>query len=547
MHTVSVQFIYILSQLLLLLAFFLPLKAIIVLSSGGIPSYFPDFLKSYSRDSVVIWLSLSSLVAFAAHLAFELSATRITARGARLLIIRTKKIVLFDNQDSIAINAYSKFTRGLSELLFFLISGAVLCTIYPLIFSLITVSITLFYTLICLAFKASPKLRAALVAHHQTILNSLSGFIFLIVFFGIIGNFLYSSPPPAFMAIISLLLTRQALQRLVGFATKLIILRSQHSRVSALFFHNQPLLLESAQKNDGIHSLFSSQQRKIWIPQVLSPLVKIPFTIEIVKNFQLGHPGIYCYEVICSSDNKQKKFIIKLFDENRAYPASQESELITQFKSLPCPPLRGTGKLQNVTYHIFDCSQESRISGGEYSQGTLKILGDLMKIAPPKSLLNRYERSKSYLESRLNIEILESLKLYAITTEDQSNIEKLADRLDGIKLHLSKLPRQLIALDINADSLLKKESGELSILHWGNWLLEPVGTYWPLTHHSKLHELTREAQSVRTDAESLSSDGAILASYMFSFERHINRRDYQAALNLIPSILEHAQYFYESN
>ncbi|MEG8202709.1 hypothetical protein [Pseudomonas sp. 5RIF] len=547
LHTASVQFIYILSQLLLLLAFFLPLKAIIVLSSGGIPSYFPDFLKAHPQNTVVIWLSLSSLVAFAAHLTFELAATKITARGARLLILRTKKIVLFDNQDSIAINAYSKFTRGFSELLFFLISIAILCAIYPLIFSLVVTSITAFYVLICLAFNTSPKLRAALIIHHQATLNSISGFIFLVVFFGIIGDFLYFAPPSAFMAIISLLLIRQALQRLVGFATKLIVLRSQHSRVSALFFHNQPLLLETTQKNDGIHSLFSPEQRERWIPQILSPLFKTAFTVESVKNFQLGHPDIYCYEVDCSSETELKTFIIKLFDESRTYPASQESALIAQFKNLPCPPLRETGKLQSVTYHIFEWSKESKMTGREYNKGSLTLLGDLMKLTPPKSLLNKYERSKSYLESRLNIEMLESLKLYAVTADDQKKIEHLADSLDRIKAHLSKLPRQLIVLDLNTDSLLKKETGELSVLHWGNWLLEPAGTYWPLTAHSELLEFTREAQRTRTDAENLSSDGTILSSYMFSFERHVNRRDYQAALNLIPDVLKHTQNLDEQN
>ncbi|GLO47630.1 hypothetical protein PPUN109347_41940 [Pseudomonas putida] len=187
------------------------------------------------------------------------------------------------------------------------------------------------------------------------------------------------------------------------------------------------------------------------------------------------------------------------------------------------------------------------MTGREYNKGSLTLLGDLMKLTPPKSLLNKYERSKSYLESRLNIEMLESLKLYAVTADDQKKIEQLADSLDRIKAHLSKLPRQLIVLDLNTDSLLKKETGELSVLHWGNWLLEPAGTYWPLTAHSELLEFTREAQRTRTDAENLSSDGTILSSYMFSFERHVNRRDYQAALNLIPDVLKHTQNLDEQN
>lgn len=117
-HTISVQIIFILSQVLLLLAFFLPLKAIIIVSSGSIPSYFPGIIKVYSHNTVVIWLSASALIFFTSHLIFELFASKVTANGARLLISKAKKIALFDNQDSIAINAYSRFTRGLADLLF---------------------------------------------------------------------------------------------------------------------------------------------------------------------------------------------------------------------------------------------------------------------------------------------------------------------------------------------------------------------------------------------------------------------------------------------
>ncbi|MFP3499387.1 hypothetical protein SB759_34790, partial [Pseudomonas sp. SIMBA_059] len=87
----------------------------------------------------------------------------------------------------------------------------------------------------------------------------------------------------------------------------------------------QPLLLENTQKSDEIHALFSPEQRERWIPQVLSPLFKTAFTVEGVKNFQLGHSDIYCYEVDCYSENTLKTYIIKLFDESRTYPAAQES------------------------------------------------------------------------------------------------------------------------------------------------------------------------------------------------------------------------------
>ncbi|MBV4493358.1 hypothetical protein [Pseudomonas oryzicola] len=539
-QTSSVQVIYIFSQVLLLLAFFLPLKAIIIVSSGSIPNYFPSAIKSYSHNTVVIWLSVSAIFFYAIHLCFELLATKVTAHGARSLIAKTKKIVLFDNQESIAINAYSRFTRGLADLLFFIISAIVLFIFYPLISTLIGACIVASYSILSIAYNQSKRLRKTITLHSQDALNTVSGFIFLIVFLGVIGDFLYFTPPPAFTALISLLLVRQSLQRLIGFCIKLIMLRAQHLQITAMFFHNLPLLSTPSQKTDNIHTLIAPEQRQHWMPAVLKSLFTQDFTVESVNNFQLGYPDVYCYGVDCASNTKRKSFIIKLFDSTRAYAASQEASLISEINNLPCPKLLKSGLLKDSAYHIFEWNHEDKMSGREYYLNSLEFQAQLLALTPPAALLKKFGRSKSHLENRLHANMLKELSLYAVTAQDQAQVLALSEEMKSIKLYLSDLPKQLISFDITPDTLLKNLDGQLSSLQWGNWHFEPVGANWPVTEHQKLEDAVRNS-NIQNASRQINLETAKLCSVMYLFERYINKRDYQAALNLIKEILSHAR------
>jgi len=536
-QTMSVQIIYILSQVLLLLAFFLPLKAIIIVSSGSIPSYFPTIIKSYSHNTVVIWLSASALIFFTAHLIFELFATKVTQNGARLLISKARKIALFDNQDSIAISAYSRFTRGLADLLFFIISGVALCAFYPLIFILIATCSVVSCAVISIACSLSKKFQKLVSAHYQEILNSVSGFIFLATFFGVIADFLYFTPPPAFTALISLLLVRQSLQRLVGFCIKLILLRQQHSQVSALFFHDRPLLVAPPQKTDNIHMLLSSEQRSLWIPEILLPLFEDTFTIDNIQSFQLGYPDIHCYEIQCTSTGNTKRFIVKLFDITRDYPASQENALLTEFSEIYSPTLLKSGRVKNCAYHIFEYSNEQKMTGREYYNSSLKFHATLMSLTPPDVFLKKFERSKSFLESRLHADMLIDLNLHAVSDTEQTKVKLLSDAFATIKQRLGQSPRQLISFDVTPDTLLVDSDENLSVIHWGNWHLEPLGANWPVNEHQKLAESLELAKASRRGLN-LDFETAKLASFMYLFERFMNKRDYQSALGLVTDILE---------
>ena len=59
-YTFSVIIFTLISQVSMLLAFFLPLKVIILLGSSRIPRYFPESWKSFDHDQLVITLAVAA-------------------------------------------------------------------------------------------------------------------------------------------------------------------------------------------------------------------------------------------------------------------------------------------------------------------------------------------------------------------------------------------------------------------------------------------------------------------------------------------------------
>src|SRR5690625_4438492 len=103
------------SQVSMLVASFLPLKVVIMLGSDRIPRYFPDAIRDYDRGQVLTLLSALAIAFFVLHNVSERLITTLTRSGSRRLLARSRKMVLFDNQDEIATQAYERFSRALAS------------------------------------------------------------------------------------------------------------------------------------------------------------------------------------------------------------------------------------------------------------------------------------------------------------------------------------------------------------------------------------------------------------------------------------------------
>lgn len=542
-YTLAVQATTLASQFLLLLAFFLPLKVVILLGSEVVPSYLPDFLKALGRDPLIILISVAALLCYLAYGVMEFLVVRLSRYGASRLLEKSDKSYLFDNQGKFAVDTYIKYARGLAAGVFSLATFSILIFIYFELFFVVVMYSVVAFMVICAACSLWWKLKRFIFANVGGFLNGVASIGFLIAFFCMIADFLYSEHPVVLVAIISLLLVRQGLQRLANLIQTLIQLRAQYRRINALFFHGHPLLLDNERSDSSISGLLHSPEREVWFQQVLTQVTGKGVSIVDIRWQQLGVAGIHCFTVHCvdTRGGIDSVFLLKLYEKHLASQAEREALLLHGSALLPSLPFLGKGEVAGFGCLAFLWPDVQRIPAAQLHPSILNFSRQLMAIEPPAERLQQFRRSHPFLEQRLNEALIEPLRLVADTPEERSLTVRLFERWSDLIHLLASLPRQLIAPDMNLDTLVQLPSGEVHAIHWANWRIEPLGAGWP---YLKLEQLPAAVIAVRERRDSASAvhpSAVAIASLMMAMERLCAAKKYQGALELLFPLMHHLE------
>jgi hypothetical protein len=534
--TITAQMATLTSQAFLLLAFFLPLKVIILLGSEKTPAYFPGALRSIDKEVLIIGMSLGAALFYVFYLLSEALISYCCRRGANTLLRRNSKLQIFENQNKIAASAYTRFTRAMASALFFGISSAVLLFIYPMLLGIILgyIAVMLLFTII--SFNLSRKIREQIELHYSPILNALSAIGFLLCFFCLVADYLYFPDRKIFHAVIAILIMRQALQRLSSMIQDVINLRINHRQINALFFHSQPLI-EHRQNNEELELMLSPTARIGWARTLLDR-AGISHTGNVLINWhEIDAVDVYAFEIEVQGPQLTERYLAKLFGQNISSLSEHERLLVTSQPDLPALAWVGYFKLNDIDCHLYKMKGHRKLTRREIGDGVVAINRQLLLAEPSENLLSRFNRTRPYLEQRLDTSLITPLSFVCGNSSDSSHVEQVVAQLPSIADRLSKLPRQIISLDITSDSLLISETGAFHLSHWGSWRVEAVGSNWPIGEIERLKEAVDEASAHRPALARCNPKDIVLAALMYALERMILRKNYPAALILLKDIL----------
>lgn len=538
--TAAVQLTTLASQFVLLLAFFLPLKAVILLGAETVPGYFPELFKALGRDGLVVLVSVSAVVFYIVHMGLEFLVGRFAKRGAERLLKRNNKVALFENQDRVALDIYSRFARGLAAGVFSCLALLLLLVIYPTLFVVVVaISIALFFGLCCIC-AMSERCRLYLADNFSGFTNGAASVVFLLAFFCMIADFLMKEHPVIFIAVISLLLVRQGVQRLCQFAQTIFSLRTQYRRINALFFHSHPLISDAKPQEKALSAILESSERGVWIRKVISAVVGVvPDEFDIAWH-QMGGVGIYSFLVTCRTERQEEvSYLVKIYEERVSTQAARESLILRDCPSLPALPFIGSEVVSGVTCNVFSWRNEARVQGRELGEVLLHFAEALMQMIPPAELSKQFKRSHPLLGQRLVDSYFDGLKFSATSEGDQQAITHFMARLGEIRAFLERLPCQLMLPDVSADTILLSSSGEVICGHWSNWRVEPLGAGWPHLKHEELPMVFERLRAKRCDLAEVDASSAAIASLLYSIERYCNNKNYQRAMELLPLVLSY--------
>lgn len=457
----------------MMIAFLLPIKVVMLLGTSETMRFLPEPLQATEKDLLILWMGIITLLLYgAAHLTKSLS-DKASVIGVQTLLEKNRKLVLFENQNEIAKNAYSRFSEGLAAINFSLFGLLFLGFVYTDVAVILAVSLLVFLSGITIANKTHGTIKDKPEGQRATqISNWLTDFCFMSVFVFIVLDFLYFSPPAFILAIVAIILTRILLGRLQFALNQFIALVKQKHKINALMFHHHSLQTETA-KNTSIWDIASPSRLGSWLQQIVGE--SLPGGVNDIK-LEVRDSNIKDVVIVITTFPKlNKQFLVKLFGQKVSIKAIHEASLILDYADqLPSPPIHMITTFEQHHCHIFDISDmhfdERR--NKNFTQAKHQLLEKMALVTFHDDFLVRYEHSKPYLWNEINQSLFNRLKSVSSVSEQQI--------LSLFKSYTPQITETLKSLPLTVNTPIKRDMVMLHgnspvLLDWTKWTLSPLG------------------------------------------------------------------------
>ena len=547
------------SQFSMLLAFFLPLKVIILMGSPEVPSYFPDFIAQHSRSTQVMGLGAAAVVCFLVHQLADFFGQRWAEKGAESMRLKSEKLPLFSNQDDIAKLAYQRLTKNMAAYIFVGMTLVLYAFIYPSFMAVIVAYLLLVFVLFLTLTQQSGWLRALLIDNANSSITFLSGIGFLIAFSFIALDFLLWSTEGIIAAIISLLLSRQLFQRLSASIKESIALDRQRAQINALFFYEQSLmekqtvsrkLIDVITAEEDLHTFLGLVHQHLADTPLLGQSEEAPCKVERAQWFQTSIPNVIAFHLHLSQGKTSTwRLRVHVFHPKNANLALSESDLLLEQPEIaPGLKMHSIHNHKGHHFHYFLVPELNRLPTKMVAERHSDLLAELWKHKLNPTMNDRYARTHAQLPDRLTKKLPGGMQV-AVNSSKQQHI--LADFMvvaDRLHRWLRAQPTCLVNLDMtNADIMFTCASNEAindyRIAFWGRWAIEPIGSFYSADKPSleRLPSLLAQAQKCNPQLRHVSAEGVALTALLHTLEKQLSKQKFRSALELLPRILAYTE------
>jgi hypothetical protein len=526
------------SQISAILASLLPLKVIILLGSDGMPRYIPESLAVYGKDTLIVAFSLVTAGFFITHLLIENVIGRVTNKAKDDLLKKSKKIIIFENQDDIAADAYLRFSRAFSGGVFFLSGYVALFLIYPDMVLVISVYIMIAASFFLFRIKNSGKFYLKFENKFSALLRLAANLGFFAGFGFLILDFTVLSPPGIIVAIIAILLSRIMLQKLSGAVIDAVVLTQKRTKLEPLFFHGKAVSRPiKGKEGAGVWAMIENEVDSS-IDFIFADYFESWNGCKSVRWVQTGVRDVAGFEVV---EKSGERFFVKIFDRRRESLAIHEATLVGEgLNHLPAPELLATTEFNDLKCLIYRYPEGRRPDLEEIRQIPEIVRGRLMWVQPPESIIRTFLRSKPLLADKLESTVINKLRVCAGGPQEQRNIDLLAAHFIELQSFLRRLPLVIVLPDISPSSvLLTYSADDTCILNWGRWELDTIGSGWRIRPKrlERLGPSLVDAKQKRADLNGISTDEVELVAFVSAFEARCSRQLFADALEMLPEIL----------
>jgi len=471
------------SEVSMLIAFLLPLKILLLVGTTNTPSYFSFFSQSFSKENLILILSIISILFYLVHLFAQRVVNKNIKEGLTYLSSKVKEASLFTNHDRIIIQSLERITKIFSSLIFILLSWIILSVMYFEVFLFL-----MFYTLLMsfffnVSYHLSTSYYVKLVENINSSIKIIGGIGFLLTFFLIIVDILYyDTSKDLILIIITFMISKQVTNHYARVVLDIASLIRYQDKIDILFFDKNLAKTNQQKKHEAFWNLCKKENQSNWIYPLVQKYIAIQTneTIDIVW-CPLEITNVVAFEVIVKNEQIKQidSYIIKLFNLNRVGMSNNEANILLLSENLPSLPLIAMTQIENYPCHIFKKGNRKNTLVAEVKQIEMVLREKLLNLTLTQDLLEDYEKYHCYLWDRLDTTFISRIKMVA-NEKNKLCIETFEKELHILKRELKNLPLRLVNNFEVSENMFYENADDAVLLNWGNYAIEPLGAGWPV-------------------------------------------------------------------
>lgn len=544
--TLGVICALVLSRIAKLLAFFLPLKAILLAGSSGVPRYL-SFVDPAHKIEWIAGFTVGAFLSYALMLTMDALARRGSEDASAEIHQEANDLVVVGNQRAQAEWCYVTMCETCASMVFALLAISALCVLNLHLALFVAALLVLEFSMSALVMGSRDDVNPGVfrrileenLAGYLSVLSSvnfLSGFLVILAPFvlgGGEGNIL--------IAILSFVLLRQALANLSDIVRSTVVLSENRQKIDALIFREHQMGAVEHKLQKTLRELFHHAARHARVAEEFEKIGRPALGLR-VEWIDPCLRGVSLFNVATGEPDATAHFQLQVFSPNQLHQTENEDFL---FRHMPRVRLKAPALATSFAEGPFQCRIYEQGSGEEIAAGAWPecyrtLLAHYWSCQPPKALISAFSASHRLLHDRLSDEMAERMLVAADTGAEQALYERFRTELPAIRDWLRSLPVYVHNPDLGRLTTVRGgDDGGYLVMCWGRWILEPVGAFLPREADDKaLSALLDGVRRERSDVAMLTAGQLLLVQRCRQFEDEIGRERYRAALQLAGTLVE---------
>ncbi|MCG5538606.1 hypothetical protein [Halorhodospira sp. 9622] len=542
-----------------LLAFFLPLKVLILTGSSEVPRYFP-FIDPAFRSHWIAALSLSAFGAYSANLWLERWAGRLTEKGGQAVAKQATPLCVINRQEERARRYYADFTTLAADIVLIAVAGLALALLQPFLLLVLVLLFAAEFTLAARILAAHEggwwvKSRAKILADPKTAVETASAVNFFFGFLVLLCGLLLASAEAFLATVLGFLILRQLLRSLRGAIRSTIQLTRDRQRIDPIFRPEQRWQPAENMDTQALRKHFHQPRRQEQTAQVLERALGNPHHSWVIRwEDPLPRQPFHALSAVPAYTDFTHRSRLgcgpKRYQQQIFTPHSrqllQDEELLFQYVDRDA--LRAVHVLVEFEQNGFLCRVcESGLGRpprtSEWRAWHPRMIRERWTLSPPQELIRAYKSARYTLDERLTEELLKPLEV-AIDSQDEASIyEQLQALLPDIRDSVGQLPLSIYPSGLDRTMAIMTATHGPRITTWGKWRVEPIGGgLKDNLNAGELASVLAEMPKKRGDCSAPPPiTGVRLARAARLLEDRIVNLRYKQALHIAAHLMQHVQ------